>query len=82
LQKARIALYKPYRNRPKNFSANQRESNVKRSDLMDVICVAQSAMQNVLDNWEKGDLAGAIRNMESVLHEQIEPTIQWWESDQ
>ena len=55
---------------------------MKRRDLVDVIYCAQSAMQNVVSNWERGDLAAAVRHMESVLREQIEPTIKWWEEEE
>lgn len=54
---------------------------MKRADLIEIIEAAQSAMQIVLDNWDHGDLASAIRNMQEVKTTSVDPAIAWWESD-
>ena len=54
---------------------------MKRSDLIQVIEAAQLAAQLVLDNWEGSGLAEAVRNLQSVMDEDINPAIAWWESD-
>ena len=55
---------------------------MKRGELIQVIESAQAAMQNVIAVWEKGDLAAAIRELQEVLDEEINPAIAWWESDE
>jgi hypothetical protein len=55
---------------------------MKRSDLMDVIISADAAIQNVLEGWENGDLAAAVRHLKEVRDESIHPAIEWWNSDE
>jgi len=54
---------------------------MKRSDLIDVIYCAQGCMKRVLDNWETGDLAAAVRELKEIKENEVDPAIQWWESD-
>lgn len=54
---------------------------MKRGDLIQVIECCQGAMQRVLDNWEKGDLAAAVREMKEVKEREVDPAIEWWEND-
>ncbi|MGX9944922.1 hypothetical protein ACTG4Q_20890 [Bradyrhizobium denitrificans] len=54
---------------------------MKRSDLIEVIYSANLAIKRVLDHWQKGDLAAAIRELEAVNNNEIEPAIEWWESE-
>lgn len=55
---------------------------MKRSDLINVIYAARNAAQGVVDNWEKGDLAAAVRELDAVLQHDIADAIKWWESDE
>jgi hypothetical protein len=54
---------------------------VKRTDLMDVIYSADAAIKHVLENWQKGDLAGAVRELQAVKDGDIKSAIEWWESE-
>jgi hypothetical protein len=54
---------------------------MKRGELINALEQAQSAMRNVIAVWEKGDLAAAIREMQEVLAEEVDPAIAWWESE-
>lgn len=54
---------------------------MKRSDLIEIIRQQRDAAQAVIDNWEKGDLAGAVNNLREPLKEADE-AITWWESDE
>jgi hypothetical protein len=55
---------------------------MKRRDLIEVIQSSQIAMKAVLDNWEKGDLAAAVRELQAVKTNEVDPAIAWWESDE
>ena len=39
-------------------------------ELRDAVAELREAALNVIDNWEHGDLAAAVRNMDRVLNEQ------------
>lgn len=52
-----------------------------RDDLIEVIESCQTAMQAVLDNWEKGDLAEAVRELQAVKINEVDPAIAWWNED-
>lgn len=54
---------------------------MKRTDLMDVIYAADSAIKRVLETWQKGDLAGAVRELQAVKDGEIKSAIEWWESE-
>lgn len=55
---------------------------MKRTDLMDVILAYRDAVKHVQENWENGDLAGAVRNLIAVDNEYGKPAEDWWNSDE
>jgi hypothetical protein len=55
---------------------------MKRSDLIDAIYCAKGAIEKVLENWETGDLAGAVNELRLVKEQELDPAIAWWESDE
>ena len=55
---------------------------MKRRDLMEVIEAVDAAIEQVLAHWAKGDLAGAVRELEAVRNEHVTPAIEWWNSDE
>lgn len=55
---------------------------MKRSDLIDVIERVHDAARAVIDNWDKGDLAGAVRDLEAADIEFAKPALEWWASDE
>jgi hypothetical protein len=54
---------------------------MKRGDLIAIVETSRDAMQAVQDNWEKGDLAGAVRGLSEAI-EECNAALKWWESDE
>lgn len=54
---------------------------MKRGELIAVIEAVHNAIQNVMANWERGDLAGAINRLRKLDEDKIVPCIEWWEKD-
>jgi hypothetical protein len=54
---------------------------MKRGELIQALEAAQTVMQNAIACWEKGDLAAAMREMQTALDDIVNPAIAWWESE-
>lgn len=55
---------------------------MRRSHLIAVIEALHVAIGEVVANWETGDLAGAVHELEIVDKEHAVPALAWWEADE